>query len=232
MKKINEMTDEEILALTPKDIDFLYRLVLAEEGISIPKKPELGPLNKIPARTKIAYYIDALRYHVASAKAAKEISAIIERHKAEFLNDSYNRNYSHKYVEFLGPDYQEGVSKIEERMFYDKDEIAQIDDLVRENKEMQDSFDLKMTAYNDAIQKAHHIRIEIEQIQKDMIEKYAILDFYVEKFKEYLILAEDSVSIAVKFMNKAHNLTNDEWSYVRGKCSFDIETDVEAGKVF
>ena len=57
MKKINEMSEQEILALTMDDVTMLAKQALMEENVELVKEPTLPELQKVPKGDVLYYYI-------------------------------------------------------------------------------------------------------------------------------------------------------------------------------
>lgn len=220
MKKINEMTEQEILALSEQDIQNMIKFRMMEEGIKIidkPKKPELFEIE--PADKKV-YIIPILNgYAFTDFAEAQKVSEALQNAKS-FEKIEYDWNK-------LGSDYQYLEKKdrypysypndfgVNEIYVYSNELYANIVDFAAQNKVMTKQVESDMKAYNDAYAAASEITLEIRDRVSEVREKTARLERLTQKFADdYYPLSDNNEDMAIKFMEKAYSLTEDEKKYI------------------
>lgn len=220
MKKINEMTEQEILALSEQDIQNMIKFRMMEEGIKIidkPKKPELFEIE--PADKKV-YIIPILNgYAFTDFAKAQKVSEALQNAKS-FKKIEYDWNK-------LGSDYRYLEKKdrysysypndfgVNEIYVYSNELYANIVDFAAQNKVMTKQVESDMKAYNDAYAAASEITLEIRDKVSEVREKVARLERLTQKFADdYYPLSDNNEDMAIKFMEKAYSLTEDEKKYI------------------
>lgn len=220
MKKINEMTEQEILALSEKDIQNMIKFRMMEEGIKVidkPKKPELFEIE--PADQK-AYVIPILNGYSFTdfAEAQKVADALREAKSFRKVDYDCNKLGSNfKYLEkkdrYTYDDAGDfGISEIR---VYSNKLYASIVDFAAQNKAMNEQVEKDMKAYDDAYAAASDITLEIRSRVTEVIEKYERLERLTHSFaNDYCPLSDNNEEMAMKFMSKAFTLTGDEEKYI------------------
>ena len=220
MKKINEMTEQEILALSEQDIQNMIKFRMMEEGIKIidkPKKPELFEIE--PADKKV-YIIPILNgYAFTDFAEAQKVSEALQNAKS-FKKIEYDWNK-------LGSDYRYLEKKdrysysypndfgVNEIYVYSNELYANIVDFAAQNKVMTKQVEADMKAYNDAYAAASEITLEIRDKVSEVREKVARLERLTQKSADdYYPLSDNNEDMAIKFMEKAYSLTEDEKKYI------------------
>ena len=220
MKKINEMTEQEILALSEQDIQNMIKFRMMEEGIKIidkPKKPELFEIE--PADKKV-YIIPILNgYAFTDFAEAQKVSEALQNAKS-FKKIEYDWNK-------LGSDYRYLEKKdrysysypndfgVNEIYVYSNELYAKIVDFAAQNKAMTKQVEADMKAYDDAYAAASDITPEIRERVAEVREKTARLERLTQKFADdYYPLSDNNEDMAIKFMEKAYSLTEDEKKHI------------------
>ncbi len=220
MKKINEMTEQEILALSEKDIQNMIKFRMMEEGIKVidkPKKPKLFEIE--PADQKV-YVIPILNGYAFTdfAEAQKVADALKEAksfRKVDFDWDKLGSNvkYLEKKDRYTYDDAGDfGISEI---CVYSNKLYASIVDFAAQNKAMNKQVEKDMKAYDDAYAAASDITLEIRGRVTEVREKYERLERLMRSFaNDYYPLSDNNEEMAMKFMSKAFTLTDDEEKYI------------------
>ena len=220
MKKIGEMTEQEILALSEQDIQKMIKFRMMEEGIKIidkPKKPELFEIE--PADKKV-YIIPILsNYAFTDFAEAQKVSEALQNAKS-FSKVEYDWSK-------LGSDYQYLEKRdrytyqypndfgVNEAYVYSNELYANIVDYAAQNKAMAKQAEADMKAYDDAYAAASEITLKIRDRVSEVREKAARLERLTQKFAgDYYPLSDNNEDMAIKFMEKAYSLTEDEKKYI------------------
>ena len=220
MKKINEMTEQEILALSETDIQNMIKFRMMEEGIKVidkPKKPELFEIE--PADQKV-YVIPVLDEYAFTdfAEAQKVADALREAKSFRKVEYDWNKLGSNfKYLEKKDryTYNNEGDFSISEISVYSSKLYANIVDFAAQNKAMQKQVEKDMAEYDNAYAAASDITLEIRNRISEVREKHERLERLMHSFaNDYYPLSGNNEQMAMKFMSKAFTLTDDEEKYI------------------
>ena len=220
MKKINEMTEQEILALREQDIQNVIKFRMMEEGIKVidkPKKPELFEIE--PADQKV-YVIPILNGYAFTdfAEAQKVADALREAKSFRKVDYDWNKlgsgfKYLEKKDRYTYDDAGDfGISEI---CVYSNKLYANIVDFAAQNKAMNEQVEKDIKAYNDAYAAASEITLEIRSRVSEVREKHERLERLARSFaNDYYPLSDNNEEVAMKFISKAFTLTDDESKYI------------------
>lgn len=220
MKKINEMTEQEILALSERDIQNMIKFRMMEEGIKIldkPKTPELFEIEPADEKVYIIPILDGYAFMDFSEaqKVAEALQKAMSFRKVEYDWDKLGSYYKYlvkkdKYTYNAPDDF--GVNEI---YVYSSELYASIVDFAAQNKAMVKQAEIDEKAYNDAFSAASEIILEVRNRVSEVKEKAARLERLTRKFAtDYYPLSDNNEEVAIKFMAKAYSLTEDEEKYI------------------
>ncbi len=220
MKKINEMTEQEILALSEQDVQNMIKFRMMEEGIKIldkPKTPELFEIEPADQKIYVIPILDGYAF-IDFAEAQKVAEALQKAKSFRKVTCDWNKLGSNfKYLEkedrYTFNDAGDfGVSEIR---VYSNELYANIVDFAVRNKAMIGQVEKDEKAYNEAYAAASDITIEIRRRVTDVREKVARLELLTQKFTDdYYPLSDNNEKMAIKFMSKAYSLSEDEEKYI------------------
>ena len=220
MKKINEMTEQEILALSEQDIQNMIKFRMMEEGIKVidkPKKPELFEIE--PADQKV-YVIPVLDGYAFTdfAEAQKVADALREAKSFRKVDYDWNKLGSNfKYLEKKDryTYNNEGDFSISEISVYSSKLYANIVDFAAQNKAMEKQVEKDIAEYDKAYAAASDITLEIRSRISEVREKHERLERLMRSFaNDYYPLSNNNEEMAMKFMSKAYMLTDKEEKYI------------------
>lgn len=214
------MTEQEILALSEQDIQNMIKIRMMEEGIKIidkPKKPELFEIE--PADKKV-YVIPILGgYAFTDFAEAQKVAEALQTAKS-FRKVEYDWNKLGSDYEYLEKKdkYQYGYPNdfgVNEKYVYSNELYANIADFAAQNKAMIKQVEKDERAYNESYTAASEITLEIRDRISEVREKAARLERLTQKFAtDYYPLSDNNEEMAIKFMEKAFSLTEDEKNYI------------------
>ena len=221
MKKINELTEKEILNLSEEEIQKMIKLRLAEEGIKImdlPKKPELFEITKPDT---IVYQITALGESISFAdinEANSVLDLLLKCSSIGRVDYDYNKLGSdYKYFE-KGKTmryYDSNGLEIKSLSVYSMKLYAEITDFAVQNKKMQEQVEKEIKEYNEINAECSDIISEIRERVSDVKTKYDRLNTLIFKLKnDYLPLADNNQEIAMNFLKKAYSISNEDEIYI------------------
>lgn len=212
MKRFEDLTREEIVTLTGKDLDLFVKKELASQGIKIINKP-VEPV-KPDIKKSITVYNVVQGYTVLLRFTDKE-----EAYKMlEYLNSTFS---------IVGMDYSsnEGyITKgntnftVEERKEYSKKDIT-------DNKFIIDNYKEELRKYKEESREYEEFLNKFNIESNKICEKYsAIMDEEVKKNKlihtfieEYLPVADFNIESALKFFTIAYSVDEETLDAIKNK---------------
>ena len=220
MKKINEMTEQEILALSENDIQNMIKFRMMEDGIKVidkPKKPELFEIEPADQKVYIIPVLDGYAF-TDFAEAQKVADALREAKSFRKVDYDWNKLGSNfKYLEKKDryTYNNEGDFSISEISVYSSKLYANIVDFAAQNKAMQKQVEKDVAEYDNAYAAASDITLEIRSRISEVREKHERLERLMHSFaNDYYPLSGNNEEMAMKFMSKAFTLTGDEEKYI------------------
>ena len=222
MKKINELTEQEILKLSSEEIDKMIRFRMAEEGIKFMDYPEKPQYHEVPKPTTKAYYCHLLGTKL-SFTDMEELNSVLEVFNncktLHTIDSNYDlpeghKNYMKSEVENAGwsSDAPDTIIPI---VAYTYNEFSKIKEKLKENAKNKTAFQDKVKEYDTVIKEAKWVKDEIIGRVNEVVSKYSKLDTYIYRFKtEYLPLADDNEEVAMAFLDKAYSLDKEQKEYV------------------
>ena len=210
MKRFEDLTREEIIALTGKDLDLFTKKELASKGIKIVDKP-VEPI-KPSIKKSITVYNVVQGYSVLLRFTNRE-----EAYKMlEYLNNassivgiSYLSNES--YIT-----EGSGNFSMEERKEYSKKDIT-------DNKSIIDSYKNELEKYKKGNKEYEEFLNKFNIEFNKIYEKYSIIvEEEIEKKKlictfieEYLPLSDNNIESALKFFTLAYNVDEETLDIIK-----------------
>lgn len=220
MKKINEMTEQEILALSEQDIQNMIKFRMMEEGIKVidkPKKPELFEIEPADQKVYVVPILDGYAF-TDFADAQKVADALREAKSFRKVDYDWNKLGSNfKYLEKKDryTYNNEGDFSISEISVYSSKLYANIVDFAAQNKAMEKQVEKDMAEYDKAYADASDITLEIRSRISEVREKHERLERLMCSFvNDYYPLSNNNEEMAMKFMSKAYMLTDKEEKYI------------------
>ena len=219
MKKITELTEEQINVLTNEEIHLMIKLKKAEEGVKFLECPESPKYHSIPEPEMTVYSCEFFGDKLA-VSTIDELNALIDllktfgKYKIDY---NYNKSESdQKYATSeLDKPYHGDWSTPKINKVYSKETYDKIVSLLAENKAMKAKYEKEYGEYKKYIDSSKWIADEIYERVNEVKTKFRELNEYCRRFKvDYLPLANDNTEIALKFLEKAYNLTTQQLLYV------------------
>ncbi len=217
MKKITEMTEQEILALTNEDLELMIKFGMAEAGIKLLDKPTEPTYHEIPTKDEVAYSVYGFNLVFKDKELAEKLSSFLtEVLQQSFAPDYTDSNYDHKYLKSYKPtDYSfSSIGNITKEGFYNKETISEIYALVKENKKLESEYKALLSEYNDTYDKASYIRNDIYEAHANVHAKYQRMENIKRQYLVYLQLAKGDAEIAYSFLEKAYEVDSDTYHYI------------------
>ncbi len=220
MKKINELSEKEILDLTTEDVELMIKLKKAEEGIKLLPKPKEPTYFNIKAPDVVVYscalFGDDLVFE--DIEELNKVLNVIKNAVSKYsLNYDWNKlggDFKYARRDFKRP-YNGEWHTTTSNQVYSVELYNEIVDLAAQNKKLKEQYEKEIKEYESAINDAKWIEDEINGKVLEVKEKYWKLESYCRKFKyDYLPLSNENESVAMNFMDKAYSLTDEQKEYV------------------
>ena len=101
MKRITEMTEEEILAIQMSELPDLIALEALHKGIKLPELVRKEPVQNYPQPDQVMYKIDGVDCHFESMSEAETVMEALKIVKLYVMSINYGPEYSYsrRYVQ-------------------------------------------------------------------------------------------------------------------------------------
>lgn len=212
MKQIDELTSEELANLTDSEIELYKTRICANKGIKIVDKP-VAPIGEHVKYDKQAYHIPGIDNLVfEDIKDAKAVANAIINSRSLGHTSYYNgstlmekgpsRNYNGVPNSFT-PEIVEGYSNKE---LADKEAV-----LSKEHSDKLTKYYAAQKEYTAYIDLRNEAVKEFVEKQKAAKDKYSHQENLVNVYiNTYLPLAENNEKVAMNFLKKAYNITEED----------------------
>lgn len=218
-KLFSDLTEQELAALTAKDIEYYKNLMLVQKGIQIPIKP-IKKTYDVEKPDILVYEVSIPSYIAfANIEDAKTLINCIKTLKSRGTCDyDSGCGYDNKYFKKgINLDYngEEGEIYIKNRKAYSSEKYAQLkESLIKKNKE-EAKYQDELAAYNTLLDKAKGIcsavDIAIRNAKENIEIKITLCDIFYSK---YYPLTED-IDTAMQYFKLAYNVTDEQEEYIR-----------------
>jgi hypothetical protein len=216
MKTIREFERDEILALTPDELEDEIRKVLAEDGIKqlppSPKEPEC--LKEKPA--KDAWRVNAGEMIFESKEVAEKVAAFISeqpRMETYYLAG----HYDYGGPEGIKPVDSENEVEARPAKYWEPAQYDTYRSVIKAHREAKSAFDKERESYESIKRGQEDVRTEIEKIVKNARQEKWDEDRFKDRLEEYEKIADGDRDLAWKFLCKAHyEYDTEHWRKVAG----------------
>lgn len=232
MKNINEMTEQEILALTEEDVQKMIKLRMMEEGIKIMDRPRVPELFEIePADLEIftipifsGFAFTNMEEANAVAKALIKAKTL---RKVDYDWQKMGSDYKYLVKQDRYSFYGDSDFSIQTNWVYSNELYNKIIDFAVQNKSMKEQAEKDQKEYENQLQESSGIVSEIRERVKEVNMKYERLESLVWKFAtDYYPLSDNNEDMAIKFMSKAYSLTDEEKTYILDNYTNTLQDEV------
>lgn len=222
MKMINEMTHEEIIELDESEVERMVKLMCAQEGVKLldePKAPVLEDSIPTPEH-KVYEWNDICSMDKSVIEKFVELFSELQD---KLIKTTYNYNIGSRYEYFYKMseyDLKKYLS-IETSKVYTKGQYDGLASQMREHNKKKEEYEKDKKEYDENNNGFRRVRSYIYHVWHQHVYLEQNIANYVEKFQEYLELAENNMVMALTFFNKAYTITNQYIMY-RLYLEFDI----------
>lgn len=222
MKDWKLLTDEELAALTDKEVEFYKKLLYAENGIKMLVKPNEPESLKEPCDMTV-YYVEGVgdKMIFASLEEAKEFVTFIKEHRSighlcHQSNTGYNRYYFELGLKDEGYSWSPNPYSIQSKEAYSKEKYLEMQCQLVAYESMKQQYDKDLAEYEKVNNRAIEVTAEFLNTlntARNTIERRKRL---TDKFyNDYMPLAENNYHVAMGFMKKAYDISDDDEMYIK-----------------
>lgn len=202
MKRLNEMTREELANLADEDMNALLSIECAFEGVrQLPPKPTQEE-TVIPERDKVMYSISKLSF--LDKKAVEEILEIVEKYTV--VSDEYSNKvgYDYKYAKPVKKDNKYDYPHIIETEIYSKSRFMELHTDIKLKNEDKKAKEADLHLYEEIHKERETIYCDISNAVYMAKRYFENIKQYSNNFKHYLEIAKGDFDIAKGFFEKAY----------------------------
>ena len=188
MKKITEMTHDEIVALTEKDLERLVDLECAETGVPLMDAPPEKPISPIWDDTNNAFAIECIIFD--NRESAEIVQSCLRAQKRHIHRFHYGK-------------CEESDLAIKEVFYIDNEEADR-------REPIKEAYSAKLAKYNDLRAEYDKLRNRrnaladpIYSIYRDSIAKESVCTLLTRESARYFELAEGNIQVALNFLTQA-----------------------------
>jgi len=188
MKRYEQMTHEELIALTEDEIRLLVDREIAESGImpaECPKPPDLENLNI--SKTEVGYEVGGLIFQ--NKDDAETVAGM------PLLQKKYNYSWGYDY-EWFDPLIDPAVSQV---AVYKQSDVARVRDAVAENKRKKADYAPAKHDYDNFCGKTSAIRNRVWSCVGEAKAFQRRIDLAKKTWEKHLTLADGDEQLASRF---------------------------------
>lgn len=198
MKRIEEMTKEEILALTTEEIDKMVDYACAERGIPLlPPIPEEPEYFDIKAHLNLTVYELGNFTFVNKEDAEKVYNVMLG---CPLINTTYISGPSYE-MRFNGNDE---IPDVKVRRIFSEGAWTSVKDKAAKAEAAKKEYQEARDYYNEVYSQRKEVVDEIMEVVNETNREQRNLERHISEFERYLELAEGDRNIAINFFEKAY----------------------------
>lgn len=228
MKQITELSEQEILALTEKELSKMVKLRMAENGIKMIDEPIEPTYEMLPEKTEQWYSIKGCEYIMQEKDVAEALGLTLKKTALKFGNYSYVGNdYTHKVAKRLDDYAVNETGNVTLNMYYNQKDAEKAKGITAKNKELKTSYGTELDSWKENQENVDLIKLDIYGVYNEVNKKYWQMDDMKRKYEQYLDLADGNAKTAMKFLKNAYHIDEQTEYYVQGKTMPSI-TEVQS----
>lgn len=225
MKDFSKLTNEEVYNLTPAEISLYKKLALAQEGVRFPVEPK-RPENEKVEPDVMVYTIDGISEKwnglcFESIEDARDFVILIKKSKGIcYKREDYTFGHSTTYLQRglpLSWNDKEPSLNISSEIVFSKEKFENAKNSINEYNKAIEGYNKELEKYKEALAEAikvtNFIDEKVEEVVEDFNRKNRLTRLFVY---DYLPVAENNESMAMKFLDKAYTVSEDDKKYILG----------------
>lgn len=200
MKKLDEMSHDEIAALTKDQVNDLVDLECAEQGITLTEKPVKPDVLKVDSEPDLPVY-EVGGLHFTEPGPAAEIAALIKEHRGILVKSAYE--YSCGYSNNYATDFEDKIEVSPSHILSWK-KFQEIRGDLEVAASTKDDFDEELATWKGAHGKRAKVHKKILETVKKHTDAEGDYQRYHAVMARYVELSDGDKKIALKFFEEAH----------------------------
>lgn len=201
MKRIKELTRDEVIALSEEQLSFYLSFELAANGLPIDILDKKQEEIKRPEPVKRMFAIDGVDYAFEKGEDVEKFADIISKAKpiSYYLDENFDRYY---YEDKTGK--RRDIKKID---IYDNDDIKRFEEELRKVKSDEESS-------KDLICKARNIRADFINYIEEIKDERQINEYLKEELGEFVKMCDGDKGKAIEMMRGIYKFNDETEGYL------------------
>lgn len=221
MKDFNKLTNEEVYNLTEADINLYKKLALAENGVKFPVRPERPNSEKIDPDLTI-FTIDGLtdRWNGLCFRNMEDARTFVDLLIKSapgicYKSSTYSRDCYLKEGLPATYDGKQPSLNICSEKIYSEEVYSRAKKGIEKSNAEKNAYDKAFAEYEKELAKANEVTAFIDEkvtfVNEDYNRKIHLTRLFVN---DYLPIAENNEEMAMKFLKKAYEISEDDEKYI------------------
>lgn len=196
MKNHTELTNAELLALTPQGIADLIDFECAVAGIPLLPSFPVKPVKPAFVKDVTLYNVSGLHF-IDETEAMNVMKVLLDCNLVD-TNGWGDTTRTCELSEYNKP-------KVETTQVYSQEQYSRIEQDIKYFNKLEDDYNQEMSEYNRILKLREEIAAEIQNKVDDLQLREARKEALITMFERYLTLADGNKAIALKFLNNAQS---------------------------
>jgi hypothetical protein len=207
---INEMTHEEIIALTPEQLDWLVKYRCAENGVKNLPRP-VQPEAFIPDFDYVVYEAGGF-YFTCQDEAAQFCDFLNSSETIVKLDYDWQTGSHYKYSNPLADN---DLYPISPRKCFSREKYATLKGKLQDVEKEKTEYKKQLEEWEKNEKEVACSRDEVMHVYDDHMRQECLLKQHIANFRYYKELSNGDAEIAEKFFRKAYSVNNDDLEKIK-----------------
>jgi hypothetical protein len=218
-KRVEDMTDEELLEMNEEKVERMVKLLMAEEGIPIyppPEKPELAEVEPPDGEFFTFRLFDGIAF--PTAEGIRDVVKLMQMQGCVRCVKEYNAPAGYHEPNILKARYgNEDEFDITSEKLYGRDAYKRSKAIIKENERREKEYEAELEKMKESRDAAQAFRDDIWRPIREAQNRKWECQQSETTFQEYLELAQKDAAQAWIFYEKAHKPQEHIEVYLREK---------------
>ncbi len=193
MQRIEELTQEELVALSEDEIQRFIEIKVADAGV-------------MPTPLPVEITVESAG--IIASERVYEVAGVLLRNKhdaekvavMEILKTAYDWNisYTYKWLE------QQTENAIKEVFYYKQEDIVRVKKVLVDSKAKKDAYKTQKDEYNEFLKKTGEMRANVWGVVNEAKSLQREIDLAKKTYEKHLDLADQDKQVAGKFFRDAY----------------------------
>lgn len=208
MKEIEDMTQDEIIALNDNDLEFLVKRRLAENGVKMMPAVESPTYPELPSKELKLFRCDLFGFESDDETFIHALIKTIDEHAPKIFFVDHDYGFDQDFAQTLGQKIDSAYNHpydVKTRRVYPKSIEPDIREKLQEVKSLKKEYEELKKDYEANARAAQAYREDIMNVYREA----QAVEHYRKRYlqlleKDYLPLAEENREVALNFLTKAY----------------------------